>query len=163
MKTEHEITTWHTIVSSYSDRNQERYLQQCHWEAYRFIVSWARHWQSWRNSEASFHRSQKGSPWGCCLSVLIFLCFLTCLYLLATTLDIIQHIPVRVHEQNLWRKHVASVSRPFPVQFMWKYYRLTGPKKSSPMHVAPACVWYREESDHFWSYVRSISLHFISI
>jgi hypothetical protein len=33
-------------------------------------------------------------------------------------------------------------------------------KKGSPVHVAPACVGYREGSDHFESYVLSLSLHF---
>jgi hypothetical protein len=33
-------------------------------------------------------------------------------------------------------------------------------KKSSPVHVAPTCAGSGEESDHFGSYVRSLSLHF---
>jgi hypothetical protein len=32
--------------------------------------------------------------------------------------------------------------------------------KGSPVHVAPACAWSGEGSDHFGSYVRSLSLHF---
>jgi hypothetical protein len=33
-------------------------------------------------------------------------------------------------------------------------------KKGSPVDVPPACARSREGSDHFWSYVRSLSLHF---
>jgi hypothetical protein len=33
-------------------------------------------------------------------------------------------------------------------------------KRGSPMHVAPACIGFEEGSDHFGSYVRSLSLHF---
>jgi hypothetical protein len=33
-------------------------------------------------------------------------------------------------------------------------------KKGSPVHVAPACAGSGEGSDHFVSYVRSLSLHF---
>jgi hypothetical protein len=33
-------------------------------------------------------------------------------------------------------------------------------KKGSLVHIAPACIGYGEGSDHFGSYVRSISLHF---
>jgi hypothetical protein len=32
--------------------------------------------------------------------------------------------------------------------------------KGSPVHVAPVCAGSREESDHFGSYVCSLSLHF---
>jgi hypothetical protein len=33
-------------------------------------------------------------------------------------------------------------------------------KKGSPVDVPPACARSGEGSDHFWSYVRSLSLHF---
>jgi hypothetical protein len=47
-----------------------------------------------------------------------------------------------------------------PYRFKNYEYDHTQRIKGSPVHVAPACTGSRERSDHFGSYVRSLSLHF---